>query len=93
MRSDFGEGSLNTAAFRPRHAAKKFDEAFAMLKLNEELFSGLLSGMYVFRGNISLMKAGHRGRRGRVPRGRAPRFGRTPEAKRTLAGDREETVR
>ena len=52
---DFGEGSLNTAAFR-LGTAKKFDEAFAMLKLNEELFPGS-SGMYVFRGNISLMKA------------------------------------
>ena len=52
---DFGEGSLNTAAFR-LGVAKKFDEAFAMLKLNEELFPGS-SGMYVFRGNINLMKA------------------------------------
>ena len=52
---DFGEGSLNTAAFR-LGTAKKFDEAFAMLRLNEELFPGS-SGMYVFRGNISLMKA------------------------------------
>jgi len=52
---DFGEGSLNTAAFR-LGSAKKFDEAFAMLKLNEELFPGS-SGMYVFRGNINLMKA------------------------------------
>ncbi|HEY2849067.1 MAG TPA: c-type cytochrome [Gemmatimonadaceae bacterium] len=52
---DFGEGSLNTAAFR-LGIAKKFDESFAMLKLNEELFPGS-SGMYVFRGNINLMKA------------------------------------
>ncbi len=52
---DFGEGSLNTAAFRLGNA-KKFDEAFALLKLNEELYPNS-SGMYVFRGNISLMKA------------------------------------
>jgi hypothetical protein len=51
---DFGESSLNTAAFRLGRA-NKFDEAFAMLKLNEELFPGS-SPMYVFRGNISLMK-------------------------------------
>jgi hypothetical protein len=52
---DFGEGSLNTAAFRLGNA-KKFDEAFAMLHLNEELYPNS-SGMYVFRGNINLMKA------------------------------------
>jgi hypothetical protein len=52
---DFGEGSLNTAAFR-LGTAKKFDEAFAMLRLNEELYPSS-SGMYVFRGNINLMKA------------------------------------
>jgi hypothetical protein len=52
---DFGEGQLNTAAFR-LGGARKFDEAFALLKLNEELYPGS-SGMYVFRGNISLMKA------------------------------------
>jgi hypothetical protein len=52
---DFGEGSLNTAAFR-LGTAKKFDEAFAMLRLNEELYPSS-SGRYVFRGNINLMKA------------------------------------
>jgi hypothetical protein len=52
---DFGEGSLNTAAFR-LGGQKKFDEAFALLKLNEELYPKS-SGMYVFRGNINLMKA------------------------------------
>jgi photosynthetic reaction center cytochrome c subunit len=51
---DFGEGSLNTAAFRLGRA-NKFDEAFALLNLNEELFPGS-SGMSVFRGNISLMR-------------------------------------
>ena len=52
---DFGESSLNIAAFRLGRAAK-FDEAFALLKLNEELFPAS-SGMYVFRGNINLMRA------------------------------------
>jgi Photosynthetic reaction centre cytochrome C subunit len=52
---DFGEGSLNAAAFR-LGGMKKFDEAFAMLKLNEEFYPNS-SGMYVFRGNVSLMKA------------------------------------
>jgi hypothetical protein len=51
---DFGEGSLNTAAFRLGRAGK-YDEAFAMLRLNEEMFPKS-SGMYVFRGNILLMK-------------------------------------
>jgi hypothetical protein len=51
---DFGEQSLNTAAFRLARA-NKFDDAFALLRLNEEQFPGS-SGMYVFRGNISLMK-------------------------------------
>jgi len=51
---DFGEGSLNTAAFRLGRA-NKFDEAFALLRLNEELFPQS-SGMSVFRGNINLMR-------------------------------------
>jgi len=51
---DFGEPSLNIAAFRLGRAGK-FDEAFALLRLNEELFPGS-SGMYVFRGNISAMQ-------------------------------------
>ena len=51
---DFGETSLNTAAFRLGRAGK-YDEAFALLRLNEEMFP-TSSGMYVFRGNISLMK-------------------------------------
>jgi hypothetical protein len=51
---DFGEGSLNIAAFRLGRAGK-YDDAFALLRLNEELFPKS-SGMYVFRGNISLMK-------------------------------------
>jgi hypothetical protein len=52
---DFSEPSLNIAAFRLGRA-NKFAEAFALLKLNEEMFPGS-SGMYVFRGNIELMRA------------------------------------
>jgi hypothetical protein len=51
---DFGEPSLNTAAFRLGQA-KKFDEALALLRLNEEFYPAS-SGMYVFRGNINLMR-------------------------------------
>ena len=51
---DFSEGSLNTAAFRLGRAGK-YDDAFALLRVNEEMFPSS-SGMYVFRGNISLMK-------------------------------------
>jgi hypothetical protein len=51
---DFGEPSLNTAAFRLARAGK-FDEALALLKVNEEQFPGS-SGMYVFRGNVILMR-------------------------------------
>ena len=51
---DFGESSLNIAAFRLGRA-NKFDDAFALLKLNEEQFPNS-SPMYVFRGNINLMK-------------------------------------
>ncbi len=51
---DFGEQSLNIAAFRLARA-NKIDDALGLLRLNEELFPGS-SGMYVFRGNILLMK-------------------------------------
>jgi hypothetical protein len=51
---DFSESSLNTAAFRLGRAGK-FDEAFALLRLNEEQFPNS-SALAVFRGNISLMK-------------------------------------
>ena len=51
---DFGEPSLNVAAFRLGRAAK-YAEAFALLRVNEELFPNS-SGMAVFRGNISLMQ-------------------------------------
>jgi len=52
---DFGESSLNIAAFRLGRA-NKFDDALTLLRLNEELFPGS-SGMYVFRGNILLMRS------------------------------------
>ena len=51
---DFGEPSLNIAAFRLGRA-QRFEEAFALLRLNEEYFPAS-SGMYVFRGNINLMR-------------------------------------
>ncbi len=51
---DFSESALSIAAFRLGRAGK-FDEAFALLRRNEELFPGS-SAMYVFRGNITLMK-------------------------------------
>ena len=52
---DFGEPSLNEAAFRLARAGK-FNEALALLKLNEEQFPKS-SGVYVFRGNVLLMRA------------------------------------
>jgi len=52
---DFGEPSLNVAAFRLARAGK-FDEALALLKLNEEYFPKS-SGLYVFRGNVMLLRA------------------------------------
>ena len=52
---DFGEPSLNTTAFRLARAGK-FDEALALLKLNEEYFPKS-SGLYVVRGNVRLMRA------------------------------------
>jgi hypothetical protein len=51
---DFGEPTLNVAAFRLGRAGK-FDEAFAILKLNEEQFPNS-SNVAVSRGNITLMK-------------------------------------
>jgi hypothetical protein len=51
---DFGEGSLNIAAFRLGRE-KRFDDAFKILDLNEVQFPNS-SGMAVFRGNILLMK-------------------------------------
>jgi hypothetical protein len=51
---DFGEGSINTAAFRVARAGKTTD-ALALLTMNEEQFPGS-SAVSVFRGNIHLMK-------------------------------------
>ena len=51
---DFSEFSLNSAAFRVARAGK-IDDALALLRFNEELYPGS-SGMYVFRGNINLMR-------------------------------------
>jgi hypothetical protein len=51
---DFSEASLNTAAFRTGRAGK-VDDALALLRVNEEQFPRS-SGMYVFRGNILLMR-------------------------------------
>jgi hypothetical protein len=51
---DFGEPSLNTAAFRLGRA-RRFDDALALLRFNEELFPGS-SAMYVTRGNVQLMR-------------------------------------
>jgi hypothetical protein len=51
---NFGESSLNIAAFRLGRASK-YPEALALLGLNEELYPGS-SAMYVFRGNITLMQ-------------------------------------
>jgi tetratricopeptide (TPR) repeat protein len=51
---DFGEPTLDVAAFRLARAGK-FDEAFGILKLNEEQFP-TSSNLSTFRGNINLMK-------------------------------------
>jgi hypothetical protein len=51
---DFGESSLNTAAFRLARA-RRFDDALALLGFNEGFFPGS-SAMYVVRGNVLLMK-------------------------------------
>jgi hypothetical protein len=51
---DFGEPTLDVAAFRLARAGK-YDEAFAILRLNEEQFPAS-SNLSTFRGNINLMK-------------------------------------
>ena len=51
---DFGEPSLNTAAFRLARA-NHVDDALRLLALNEEYFPAS-SGLSVFRGNIYLMR-------------------------------------
>jgi len=52
---DFGESSLNIAAFRIARAGKP-DAGLALLRLNEEFYPRL-SATSVFEGNILLMKA------------------------------------
>ena len=51
---DFGEPTLNIAAFRLARAGK-FDDAFVVLRLNEVQFPSS-SNLSTFRGNIDLMK-------------------------------------
>ncbi len=51
---DFGEPTLDIAAFRLARAGK-FDEAFAILRLNEAQFPNS-SNLSTFRGNINLVK-------------------------------------
>jgi hypothetical protein len=51
---DFGEPTLDVAAFRLARAGR-FDEAFAILKLNEDQYPNS-SNAATFRGNIDLLK-------------------------------------
>src|SRR5437868_6111778 len=51
---DFGEPTLNIAAFRLARAGK-YDESFAILQLNETQYPGS-SNLSTFRGNINLIK-------------------------------------
>ncbi len=51
---DFGESTLNIAAFRLARAGK-FGDALALLQYNAGFFPAS-SGMQVFRGNINLMR-------------------------------------
>ena len=52
---DFGEFSLNAAAFRTARAGK-IDDALALLRHNEQLYPNSAS-LSIFRGNIYLMRA------------------------------------
>jgi predicted negative regulator of RcsB-dependent stress response len=52
---DFGELSLNTAAFRTARAGKT-DEALALLRVNEEHFP-TATALHISRGNVHLMRA------------------------------------
>jgi len=52
---DFGEVSLNTAAFRTARAGK-IDDALALLRLNEQLYPNT-AALSIVRGNIALMHA------------------------------------
>jgi hypothetical protein len=52
---DFGEFSLNAAAFRTARAGKT-DDALALLRYNEQLYPNTAS-LSIFRGNVYLMRA------------------------------------
>ena len=52
---DFGEPSLNTAAFRTGRAGK-VDAALALLRLNEALFPEAVA-LHIIRGNVYLMRS------------------------------------
>ena len=52
---DFGEASLNTAAFRTARAGK-IDDALALLGLNESLYPNA-AAVAIVRGNVLLMRA------------------------------------
>jgi hypothetical protein len=52
---DFGEFSLNGAAFRTARAGK-IDDAFALLRYNEQLYPNT-AALSIIRGNIYLMRA------------------------------------
>ena len=52
---DFGEISLNSAAFRTARGGK-IDDALALLKLNEQLYPNA-AALSIVRGNIALMRA------------------------------------
>ena len=52
---DFGEASLNTAAFRTARAGK-IDDALALLGLNESLYPNA-AALAIVRGNVLLMRA------------------------------------
>lgn len=51
---DFSEFSLNSAALRVARASK-YDDAFALLRLNEEMFPAA-SSTHLFRGNIHALR-------------------------------------
>lgn len=51
---DFSDFSLNSAAFQVARA-NRIDDAFALLRLNEEMFP-TSAAVYLFRGNVNLMK-------------------------------------
>ena len=52
---DFGETSLNSAAFRTARAGKT-DDALALLRLDEQLYPNT-AALSIVRGNVHLMRA------------------------------------